>query len=170
MGNMSLEPWLRGGLDNLDPVQSAVLYSFEHAKADIDEWTSALSGDQLWIQYGNVASPGWHVRHIAGSVDRLTTYAAGAQLSEAQIMALDAEKEPGGPTKSELLALLDDTLNRCGQTIRSLDPSAWSSVREIGRKRIPVRLGVLLVHIAEHTQRHVGELIVTVKLTRGDWR
>jgi hypothetical protein len=167
---MSAEPWLRGSHDDLDPVQAAVLYSFEHAKADIEKWTSTLSDDQLWMQCGNVGSPGWHVRHLAASVDRLTAYATGAQLSEAQLAALEDEKLPGGPLMSELLALVDETLNRCGHTIRSLDPSTWRAVREIGRKRLPVRLGVLLVHIAEHTQRHVGELIVTVKLVREDWR
>jgi hypothetical protein len=167
---MSLEPWLRGGHHDLDPLQAAVLYSFEHAKADIDQWTSGLSEDQLWMQLGKVGSPGWHVRHIAGSVDRLTTYAAGAQLTEVQLAALERENQPGGPTKSELLALVQETLTRCAHTLRSLDPSAWHSTREIGRRRVPVPLGVLLVHIAEHTQRHVGELIVTVKLIREDWR
>jgi hypothetical protein len=167
---MNVEPWLRGGHDDLDPLQAAVLYSFEHAKADIEKWTSTLSEEQLWHQHGTVGSPGWHARHIAGSVDRLTTYAAGGQLGEAQLAALQDEKQPGGPSQPELLAYINETLDRCGNTIRSLDPSTWRSVRGIGRKRVPVPLGVLLVHIAEHTQRHVGELIVTVKLVRGDWR
>jgi hypothetical protein len=167
---MSVEPWLLGGHEDLDPIQAALLYSFQHASADIAQWTALLSEDELWSQYGKVGSPGWHVRHIGGSVDRLTTYAAGEQLSEAQMAALQMEKEPRGPNRAELLASVDETLSRCGDTIRSLDPSTWRTVREIGRKRVPVQLGVLLVHIAEHTQRHVGELIVTVKLVRGDWR
>jgi hypothetical protein len=167
---MSVEPWLRGGHEDIDPIQAAVLYSFEHAKTDINQWISTLSDDQLWEQRGKVGSPGWHARHIAGSVDRLTTYAIGSQLSNAQLAALESEKSSAGPSRTELMAFLDETLNRCGDVIRSLDPSTWRSIREIGRKRTPVPLGVLLVHIAEHTQRHVGELIVTVKLVRGDWQ
>jgi uncharacterized damage-inducible protein DinB len=36
----------------------------------------------------------------------------------------------------------------------------------VGRKELPTTLGGLLVHIADHTQRHVGQAIVTVKLVR----
>jgi hypothetical protein len=167
---MSIEPWLQGGHEELDPVQAAVLYSFKHARADVEKWSSLLTEEQLWTRCGDVGSAGWHIRHIAGSVDRLTTYAAGGQLSEAQMTTLAGEKENSGPQRAELLAFVNETLDRCGDTIRSLDPSTWRTVREIGRKRVPVPLGVLLVHIAEHTQRHVGELIVTVKLVRGEWR
>jgi hypothetical protein len=166
---MSTEPWMRGYLKDLDPIQAAVLYSFRHAQEDIREWIRRIPEDHLWIQCGKLASAGFHVRHIAGSVDRLITYAEGRQLTDTQMEYLKNEHSPGG-TLPELLELLDGNLARAESIIRSLDPGTYGEIREIGRKRIPVPLGTLLVHIAEHTQRHVGELIMTVKVINEDYR
>jgi hypothetical protein len=166
---MSTEPWMRGYLRDLDPIQAAVLYSFRHAQEDIAEWIRRIPEEDLWMRFGNLASAGFHVRHIAGSVDRLVTYATGLQLSEEQMTELKAESSSGG-TLLQLLEHLDGTLKKASDTIRSLDPATYREIREIGRKRIPVPLGTLLVHIAEHTQRHVGELIMTVKVINEEYR
>jgi uncharacterized damage-inducible protein DinB len=74
-------------------------------------------------------------------------------------------RDEGGTDMSReaLLKLLDDEFERAGATIRNLALESLGEMREIGRKRIPVPLATLLVHIAEHTQRHVGEAIVTAK-------
>jgi uncharacterized damage-inducible protein DinB len=102
-------------------------------------------------------------------VDRLATYASGSQLSETQLEEL--RQEEGRPaTRSGLLAELAAALSKAETTIRSFDPSAYSEIREIGRRRVPVPLGVLLLHIAEHTQRHVGQLIMTIKVIREEYR
>ena len=102
-------------------------------------------------------------------MDRLLTYAAGNQLSETQLEALRQE-EGRNATRAGLLAELETALSKAESTIRSFDPGAYSDIREIGRKRVPVPLGVLLLHVAEHTQRHVGQLIMTVKVIREDYR
>jgi hypothetical protein len=166
---MSTEPWMRGYLKDVDPIQAAVLYSFRHAQEDIGEWIRRIPEELLWMQFGNVAPAGFHVRHIAGSTDRLVTYASGQQLSEDQLGQLRNEKSPGG-SLPELLQLLESNFQRAEGIIRSLDPATYGDIREIGRKRIPVPLGTLLVHIAEHTQRHVGELIMTVKVINEEYR
>jgi hypothetical protein len=160
---------MRGYLNDLDPIQAAVLYSFRHAQEDISDWIGRIPEEFLWVQFGNLASAGFHVRHIAGSVDRLVTYASGHQLSEAQMEDLKNEKNPGG-SLTGLLQLLDSNFLRAEGIIRCLDPAAYRDIREIGRKRIQVPLGTLLVHIAEHTQRHVGELIMTVKVINEEYR
>ena len=166
---MNVEPWLSGTRSDEDPVRAAVLYSFDHAIADIRKWTAGLTEEKLWAVRGDVGSVGFHIRHIAGSVDRLTTYAVGGQLSEQQMAELKNEAVPGQPL-SELLTSLETTLKRAGQALLELGDIDYTTVREIGRKRVPVPLGVLLVHVAEHTQRHVGEVIVTTKLVRGTWQ
>jgi uncharacterized damage-inducible protein DinB len=121
----------------------------------------------LWLRVGDIAPAAFHIRHIGGSVDRLLTYAAGKQLSEAQMQELQAEQQPGALSSvAELFEYFGSKLQTAGATIRELDVSDLTVVREIGRKRIPVPLGVLLAHIAEHTQRHVGEAIITLKLAR----
>ena len=114
---MSTEPWMRGYLKDLDPIQAAVLYSFRHAQEDIRKWLERIPDEDLWMRFGNLASAGFHVRHIAGSVDRLITYAAGGQLSEAQLREKDDEMNPGG-SRAELLALLDGSFKKAEELIQ----------------------------------------------------
>lgn len=156
------EPWMSGTLGNVHPLLAALLYSFQHARADLETWTKDLSPDDLSRSVLGLAPVCFHIRHIAGSVDRLLTYARGEQLSAAQLAALRDEAGTG-MSREALLQLLDRALEQAGATVRGLDPGSLGDTREIGRKRIPVPLATLLVHIAEHTQRHVGEAIVTAK-------
>jgi hypothetical protein len=39
--------------------------------------------------------------------------------------------------------------------------------RRVGRKQLPTSVGGLLVHVADHTQRHVGQAITTAKVVIG---
>ncbi len=162
---MSLEPWLRGYHVGVDPVLAAVLYGLQQVREDVRRWTEGLSEQELWLAVGDVAPVGWQVRHIAGSVDRLTTYADGRGLNEEQFAALRAEREPSG-SLAELLEALERSLVKAEALIRTTSPAEFGARREIGRKQIPTTLIGLLVHIAEHSQRHVGELIVASKLVR----
>ena len=156
------EPWLSGALSDVHPVMAALLYSFQHARADLEAWTRDLSTEDLSRSVLGLAPVSFHIRHIAGSVDRLLTYARGEQLSAAQMSAL--RDEAGiGMSRAALLKTIDDEFERAGTTLRGFAPMSFGDTREIGRKRIPVPLATLLVHIAEHTQRHVGEAIVTAK-------
>jgi uncharacterized damage-inducible protein DinB len=157
---------MTGSITGVHPVQAAVLYSFRHALQDLSTWTEGLTAEQLWRQMGDVAPVGFHALHLAGSVERLLTYATGNQLSESQMEELRAEKGQHNLSREELLQVIERKLQAAEAVVRSLDLSDLNAVREIGRKRIPSPLGVLLVHIAEHTQRHVGEAIVTAKLAR----
>ncbi len=161
-----MEPWLTGKLNDVSPLLAALLYSFEQTREDLRRWTDGLSEEQIWRRRGEIGSVGFHIRHIAGSVDRLLTYADGGQLDERQLLELKSEQNDGGLSRDQLLALLDEKLSKAETVVRAIDPSSFSAVREIGRKRTPVPLGVLLVHISEHTQRHVGAAIVTSKIVR----
>lgn len=160
--NQAPEPWMSGTLNDVHPVMAALLYSFQHAGTDLAAWTKDLSAEDLSRSVLGLAPVSFHIRHIAGSVDRLLTYARGERLSTAQMSALRDEAVTG-LSRDELFKLLDDDLERAAFVVRGLDPARLGEIREIGRKRIPVPLATLLVHIAEHTQRHVGEAIVTVK-------
>jgi hypothetical protein len=160
--DQTTEPWLSGTLSAVHPVPAALLYSFQQARADLAAWTKDLSTDDLSRSVLGLAPVSFHIRHIAGSVNRLLTYARGEQLSAAQMSALRDETGTG-LSRDEVLKLLDDELERSAGVVLGLDPERLGEIREIGRKRIPVPLSTLLVHIAEHTQRHVGEAIITAK-------
>ena len=159
------EPWLRGPLPGVHALIAPVLHSFQQAREDIARHTEGLTAKQIWATPHGFGSVGFHIRHIAGSVDRLTTYLEGRQLSEAQMAALAVEKEPGAP-REELLAGMDAAFHRAELVMRAIDPARLPEPREVGRKRLPTTVAGLLTHIAEHTQRHVGQAISAAKLSR----
>jgi hypothetical protein len=162
---MSVEPWLRGPLPGVYPLLSPTLCSYVQAREDLAYWTAELSHAQIWSRPHGLAPVGFHICHIAGSVERLTTYLKDEQLTAEQLDALVHEMQPG-PGREELLRALDDSLQRSEQVILALNPAILEYPRTVGRKRLPTTVAGLLVHLAEHTQRHVGEAIITAKLAR----
>ena len=157
------EPWLRGTHIEVPAVARGVLHALELAQEDLHRWCGSLSGEQLYTKPSGVPSVAFQLRHIAGSVDRLLTYAEGDSLTDLQLRDLKEEPEVTG-SASELLARIDATLARASQRIRVLASLDLAAPRSVGKKRLPTTLGGLLVHIADHTQRHVGQAVTTAKL------
>ena len=163
---MSLpEPWLRGPIPDIESLVQPVFHSFAQVREDLAAHTEGLTSEQVWRNVGSLPSLGFQLRHIAGSVDRLTTYLMGEQVSSEQIAALKQEAEPGAPL-AELLAGVDSALSASETSMRTLRPEQIHEPRFIGRKRLPSSVLGLLVHLAEHTQRHLGQAITTAKLLR----
>lgn len=158
------EPWLRG-LAGVSPLTVPILHAFQQAREDLAEYTEALTSEQLWATPYGLGSVGFHLRHIAGSTDRLMTYLQGKQLTPSELRALQTEAEPGA-TREELLGKLDSAFERAEAIVRAIDPATLADPREVGRKRLPTTVIGLLTHIAEHTQRHVGQAISAAKLAR----
>jgi uncharacterized damage-inducible protein DinB len=158
------EPWMRGPVAGVDPLLAPVLYSFQQAREDLRRWTEGLSTGQLWATTYGVGSVGFHMRHIAGSTGRLMSYLQGKPLSAGQLATLQAEHEPAGAGRDELLALVDAAFDDAEPVVRALDPSTLRESRGVGRQQLPTTVIGLLVHIAEHTQRHVGQAISAAKL------
>jgi uncharacterized damage-inducible protein DinB len=156
------EPWLRGPVPGVHPLLAPVLHAFRQAREDIAKHTEGLTTEQIWSTPHGLGSVGFHIRHIAGSTDRLTTYLQGTGLSDAQMAALAAENARG-ETREELLAAMDAPFRRAELVIRALDPARLTEARRVGRKRLPTTVIGLLTHIAEHTQRHVGQAISEAK-------
>jgi hypothetical protein len=148
---MDEEPWLRGPIAGVDPLSAPVLYAFIQAREDLARWSEGLSTEQIWA-----SGVGFHIRHIARSTERLITYLEG-RLPE-QL----GDGEPGA-TREELLAELDRVFMRAEAVVRAIDPASLRDIRTVGRKRLPTTVIGLLTHIAEHTQRHVGQAISEAK-------
>jgi uncharacterized damage-inducible protein DinB len=159
------EPWLRGPIPDISPLITPVLYSFQQAREDLAKHTESLTDNQTWARPFGLAPLGFHLRHIAGSVDRLTTYLTGAQLDDAQMAALKSEMEPGEPL-TNLLAQVNESLAQAEERIKSIDPAILPEPRAVGRQQLQTTVIGLLVHVAEHTQRHVGQAISAAKLAR----
>ncbi len=159
------EPWLRGPLPGVDTFVAPLLYSFQMAREDLARYTAGLITEQIWATPHGFGSVGFHLRHIAGATDRLMTYVSGGQLSSDQMAALKSEKELGA-TREVLLAGIDQAFVSAEAVARALDPTLLAEPRGVGRKQLPTTVIGLLVHIAEHTQRHVGQAISAAKLAR----
>jgi hypothetical protein len=142
-----------------------VLFSFTQVREELALHTVGLSAADVWRRVGSLPPLGFQLRHIAGSVDRLTTYLMGEQISPEQLAYLKQEGDPG-PDLDELLATVDAALTQAEVQMATIDPATIHEARYIGRKRMPTTVLGLLVHIAEHTQRHLGQAITTAKLVR----
>jgi hypothetical protein len=160
------EPWLRGPIPGVSPYVAPVLYSFQMAREDLAHHTEGLSTALLWARPAGAASVGFHIRHIAGSVERLMTYLQGARLTDGQLAALRDEMTPGA-CREELLAELDRALSAAEVAIRALPADILTEPRGVGRQQLPTSVIGLIVHIAEHTQRHVGQAVTTARLVTG---
>ena len=159
------EPWLRGPLPGIDTFVAPLLYSFQMAREDLAKYTAGLTTEQIWATPHGFGSVGFHLRHIVGSTNRLMTYVSGGQLDGSQMATLKSEKEPGA-SREELLAGMDQAFASAEAVTRSLDSARFTDPRGVGRKQLPTTVIGLLVHIAEHTQRHVGQAISAAKLVR----
>ena len=157
------EAWLRGPIEGVPPHLMPVFHSFAMVREDLARYTDGLTTEDVWRRTGTLPSLGFHLRHIAHSVDRLVTYLCGEQLSDAQIATLKQETDPGADL-AELLADVDEKLSDAERRMRAIDAGMMQEPRYIGKKRLPSTVLGLLVHVAEHTQRHLGQAITTAKL------
>jgi uncharacterized damage-inducible protein DinB len=162
---MKREVWLRELPVETDPLRHLLLCSFRQVEEEGIAQTEGLSDEEVWKSPHGLSPIGFHLRHMAESVDRLLSYAEGRQLSELQLEVLRQELTDTLPLLS-LLVLLEQRLNEARERVLALNPEDFSATRYIGRSRIAVPLGTLLAHIAEHTQRHLGQLVTTAKLVR----
>ncbi|HWH59700.1 MAG TPA: DinB family protein [Terriglobales bacterium] len=159
------EPWLRGTLMHVDPVQRAVLHALELAKEDLEKWCGDLSDEELNARPGDVAPVAFHLRHIARSTDRLLTYAENRSLSPEQIAAMKQELDPGA-TRESLFEELNSGLQSAVERILSIPPERMSEPRVVGRQQMPTTVAGLVIHVGDHAQRHVGQAITTTKIVK----
>ena len=162
---MAPEAWLRGPVRGVDPWLMPAAHALVQIREDLSAAVSGLSSAQLAARPGGAASLEFHLRHVAGSLDRLLTYARGEALSEPQRRAAAAEATPGEhPDPAALLAALSAAVDAALAQLRSTDPSTLGDARPVGRGRLPSTVGGLLFHAAEHAQRHAGQAITTARI------
>jgi len=191
------EVWLRGPLPAIPSLLQPVAHALLQAREEVMELMEGFTEELLWETPAGVASPGFHLQHLSGVVDRLFTYARGESLDQEQLEALGAEgnrggakgrgpdegyerggararssDEVGGGAKGrglgELLERFDRQVDLALRQLKMTSEEELTQVRGVGRARIPSTVLGLLFHAAEHTQRHNGQLLVTVKVLLGE--
>jgi uncharacterized damage-inducible protein DinB len=157
------EPWLRGTFTEIHAVPRAVLHALELAQEDLQKWCGNLTAEQLNARPAGLSPIAFHLRHIARSLDRLLTYARGQSLTQEQLLRLKTELDQGA-THQEIFAELNAAFRRSEECIRALANEDLEQPRTVGARALPTTLGGLLVHVADHTQRHVGQAVTTAKV------
>jgi uncharacterized damage-inducible protein DinB len=157
------EPWLRGTLSNLPVLQRALLHSLQLAQEDLAKWCGGLDERELHVRPFHLPSVAFQLRHIARSLDRFCCYAEGTPLSPEQLAALACEMEGGGGREA-ILSELEKSIEKTRQRLDAIVLRPPDLPLRIGRKGLPTTLEGLLIHAAEHTQRHVGQAITTAKV------
>jgi uncharacterized damage-inducible protein DinB len=163
------EVWLRGPVQGYAPALQPIVHALLQVVEDVAREAGRLEADRLWARPGGAASIGFHLRHIAGALDRLLTCARGEALTAAHFAYKDAEGEPGNPpaTSPDLVQLVRDQVEAALAQVRATDVATLADAREVGRQRLPSTVGGLLFHAAEHSTRHAGQIATMVRVLRG---
>jgi uncharacterized damage-inducible protein DinB len=163
-----IEPWLRGTHTDVPAAPRAVLHALELALDDLKQWTADLTDEEIHAHPLGLNSIAFLLRHIARSTDRILTYAEGNQLSAEQFSAYKAEQGEEGEreTRAELMNEVESTFARAVERIRALAGADLGTVRGVGRKNLPTSIGGAMLHVADHTMRHVGQVITAAKVIK----
>ena len=165
MSDPDLEAWLRGPVPGVPALLQPVAHTLVQAREEVNALVADLPAGQLWTRPAGAASAGFHLQHLAGVLDRLFTYARGQALSDDQLAALDAEGVPApGFSPRQLVDGFGRQVDAALAQLRATEPATLTDARPVGRDRLPSTVIGLLVHAAEHTTRHVGQLLVTVRV------
>jgi uncharacterized damage-inducible protein DinB len=163
------EWWQRGPIDGVPAVLQPVAHILLQVRETVLELVPDLTEAQWNARPAGVASAAFHVRHIAGVIDRLFTYARGDALSSEQFAALRAEGEPlASADVPRVLDALGARVDTALDELRSIDVATLGDFRAVGRAKLPSTVIGCLVHGAEHAMRHVGQLSVTTRIVRAD--
>lgn len=161
------EVWLRGPLPNIPVLLQPVAHALLQAREEVENLGNNFPDDQLWARPAGMASVGFHLQHLTGVLDRLFTYARAESLNTVQLQWLANEGKPyGGDSFEILFQLFSQQIDKALEQIQNTDPETLTEIRGVGRAQIPSTVLGLLFHAAEHTQRHVGQLLVTVGVCR----
>lgn len=163
--NEKREVWLRGPVPEIPQLLQPVAHALLQATEEVENAIASFNTIYLWDKPYGMASVGFHLQHLSGVLDRLFTYARGESLSTLQLKALQQEGTAPSPstTATELVAAFHEQVQRALKQLQETDEGRLTEHRAVGRQQLSSTVLGLLFHAAEHTQRHVGQLLVTAK-------
>ncbi|WP_153799537.1 DinB family protein [Foetidibacter luteolus] len=162
-----MEVWMRGPIEAVPALLQPVAHALLQAREEVEVLMAGFDETLLWQKTAGLASPGFHLQHLAGVIDRLFTYARGEMLTPQQLASLEAEGKPvEGIQSATLVSNFSRQVDEAVLQLKQTDALTLAEARGIGRKQIPTTVAGLLFHAAEHTMRHVGQLLVTVAVLK----
>lgn len=170
--SQKLEVWQRGPLPDIIPVLQPIAHALLQAREEINEYMQQFPVNLLWLKPAGMASTGFHLQHLSGVLDRVFTYARSESLSEFQFSQLNEEGSDcaEGYSINQLVNRFNVQVDLALEQIKHTDETTLADFRGIGRAGLPSTVIGLLFHAAEHTMRHVGQLMVTVAVVKSTQR
>ena len=164
---MESEAWLGGKLEDYAPILMPAAHAMAQSITDLQRFAAGLSDEELMARPNGAPSAAFHLRHIAGSIDRLLTYSRGEQLNDAQFVALKAETADDSDfNAAELTRRAVAEINNALEVLKNVGLNDLFAQRFVGRQKLTTNVFGLLFHIAEHTARHVGQVVTTATIVR----
>jgi uncharacterized damage-inducible protein DinB len=162
------EVWLRGPVENVPSLLQPVAHALLQAREEVNELLQDFPNELLWKKPAGAASTGFHLQHLTGVLDRLFTYAMGSQLDKEQFAALkrEGDSQQTKATAAELVEAFNAQADKALKSLGEIDEHKLSEHRSVGRAQLPSTMMGCLFHAAEHTMRHLGQLIVTVRVVK----
>lgn len=162
------EVWLRGPVENIPSLLQPVAHTLLQAREEVNELLEDFPNEFLWEKPAGAASTGFHLQHLSGVLDRLFTYAQGNELDKEQLATLkrEGDSQQTKATAAELVDAFNAQVDKALNYLREVDERKLTDYRSVGRAQLPSTIMGCLFHAAEHTMRHLGQLIVTVRVLK----
>ena len=163
MNNNKPEVWLRGKVEGVPSLLQPAAHALLQSGEEVEKYMQDFPEELLWEKPAGRASVGFHLQHLTGVMDRMLTYAKAEKLSENQFQYLKKEGKPDHETSGAFLVKnFQEKVNEAIDFLKKTPENILTEYRPVGRKELPSTVIGLLFHAAEHSQRHVGQLLVTV--------
>lgn len=161
------EVWLRGPLPKIPDLLQPVAHALLQAKEEFEVMLADFPEEKLWNKFYGMASPAFHLQHLTGVLDRLFTYAKGDNLSENQLIYLKNEGMENSSLNSEILFKnFSKQVDKALIQLENVNINTLTETCFVGRVKIPTTQMGLYIHAAEHSMRHIGQLLVTIKAVK----
>ncbi|MEH6681586.1 MAG: DinB family protein [Sediminicola sp.] len=161
------EFWLRGPVDGIPALLQPAAHALLQSSEEVTRYLVGFPEEQLWARPAGRASVGFHLHHLTGVLDRMLTYSKGEPLSEKQLLYLQNEgNENERSNSSELAAAFQTKVTEALEYFKKVSDATLTAPRTVGRKKLPSTVIGLLFHASEHSQRHIGQLLVTVSILK----
>ena len=132
------EWWQRGSIDGIPAILQPIAHILLQVRESVGEIVEPLTEQEWNARPAGVASAAFHVRHIAGVIDRLFTYARGNALSVEQFAAMQSEgQELLAADVTTVLDALSTRVDAAVAELRTIDVTTLSNFRGVGRAQLP---------------------------------
>ncbi len=160
------EVWQRGPVEGIPALLQPVAHALLQAREEVNDLMHDFPDQLLWEKPAGMASPGFHLEHMRGVINRLFTYARAEALNEEQLRYLSSEGIPyiDEEITNKIVAAFNKQIDSAIEQLKQTDENSLTAPRGIGRAQIPTTVIGLLFHTAEHVMRHTGQLLVMVKV------